>query len=105
MSITINTSEYTKTKDSTIDGVKLTIRPMSSAETISLMSLGEEIKEIQKSGDQNKAMKSLDKLSEMYFKLYNDPKKAKELLSGLGFEDWFDIYTKVMNEDKDGESA
>lgn len=97
MSITINTSDYTKTKAIEIDGHKLNIRPMSSAETISLNNLSAEMRELQVSGKGDEAFKLLDELSEMYFGLYDDSKLAKKLLQPLPYDAWFDIYGKVFN--------
>ena len=96
MSITINTSEYTKTKEIEIDGHKLHIRQMSSAETINLSNLGTEIKK--KKQDSDAAVKMIKEMSEMYFGLYDDKELAEKLLSPLSYDAWWEIYNKVWSE-------
>lgn len=45
MTISINTSEYSKNKNVEIDGVPFTVRPMTTADTLALMALERESKE------------------------------------------------------------
>ena len=101
MSISINTSEYTQTKKIVIDGEELRIRPMSSAETLTLSSFGGEMQELQEAGDTKGIAKLLNSLADMYFGLYNKPEIARKLLLPLSYNDWFDIYNKVFEVKKD----
>lgn len=96
MSISINTSEYTKSKPIEIDGKKLNIRQMSSAETINLSNLGNEMKKSSSKSDPETSAKLLAEMSDIYFGLYDDKELAKKLLSPLSYEAWWDIYNKVF---------
>lgn len=100
MTISINTSEYTKTKEIVIDGTTLHIRPMSSAETLKLSNFGSQLKEFQVEGNQKEVLVLFDELSKMYFGLFDKPEVAKKLLSPLSYEAWFEIYGKVFGVEK-----
>lgn len=94
MTISINTSEYIKYKEVIIDGVKLGLRMMNSAETLALMSLQREIKE--KDANQTEIV---ERLVEMFFNLYDNPEKARGLLGKLSIDALSDIYKRVMESD------
>lgn len=94
MTISINTSEYIKYKEVIIDGQKLGLRMMNSAETLSLASLQRELQE--KDVNQPDIMR---RLVDMFFNLYDDSDKARELLGKLSIDALSDIYKKVMESE------
>lgn len=96
MSITITTSEYTRTKSAVIDGIAFEVRQMSSAETLSLSALLSEIKD--GASDPKKAEKTLNKIEELYFGCYDKPEEAKKVIGNLPFDTWFEIYNKIIKE-------
>ncbi len=90
MTISINTSEYTKYKEVEIDGELLKIRPMNSAETLALMQM-------QKVSKENGA-EALEKMINLFMGLFDKPERAKELLKNLSVDALAEIYQKVMAE-------
>ena len=90
MTISINTSEYTKYKEAEIDGELLKIRPMNSAETLALMQM-------QKVSKENGA-EALEKMINLFMGLFDKPERAKELLKNLSVDALAEIYQKVMAE-------
>ena len=100
MSISISTSDYKKVKQVEIDGVKFEVRPMNSSETLALMSVKDEISGIENADNSELALKSINKIEEIYFSLFDKPEKAKKVLGGLGMDAWFEIYNKIMEQGK-----
>ena len=93
MTITINTLEYTKVKHVEIDGVNFTVRPMNSAETMAITAMQ------RSSVDTNAdAVKMLEGILEIYFGLFDNPEKAKEVLKDLPVDALISIYQKIMAE-------
>lgn len=90
MTISTNTSEYTKYKEVEIDGELLKIRPMNSAETLALMQM-------QKVSKENGA-EALEKMINLFMGLFDKPERAKELLKNLSVDALAEIYQKVMAE-------
>ena len=90
MTISINTSEYTKYKEVEIDGELLKIRPMNSAETLALMQM-------QKVSKENGA-EALEKMINLFMGLFDKPERAKELLKNLSVDALAEIYQKMMAE-------
>lgn len=99
----INLSNYTEYKnvdfvDANGTKISLKIRPMSSAESLKLSSLNDKMQTMRVEGKMSEATKLLEDISNDYFNLYDDPKKARKVLEPLSFEAWFDIYKQVMEE-------
>lgn len=94
MPVSINTSELVTYKKAIIDGVELGVRPLSSAETLEILNLQEES---QKDGaDQTQVVK---RLTELAFGVYDNPEKAKEIMSCLSFASIMDIYKRILESD------
>lgn len=91
MTFSINTSEYIKYKEVIIDGEKLGLRMLNSAESLAVASLQRECAE-----DGSDKMALLTKLIDMVFNLFDNPEKARELLGALSVDALFDIYKRVM---------
>lgn len=100
MSISINTSDYKKTKKVEIDGVAFEVRPMNSSETLALMSIRGEMEGLKdgETADADTAVKALEKIENIYFAIFDKPSKAKKVLGSLGVEAWFEIYNQIMEQ-------
>ena len=108
MSVSINTSEYIKTKKLTVDKNELFLRPMSSAEQLRIAAIGSEVDAEKAKGDKADTKLILDRAQEImniYFELFTDPDNARKSLGMLEFEDLLNIYNQVMKEGEDGKPA
>lgn len=92
--ITINTSEIIKYKKAIIDGVELGIRALSSAETLEIVDLQEQIKDKDANG-----VEIMKRLMEMVFGAFDKPDEAKKVLKDLPFDAIMDIYKRVMESE------
>lgn len=101
MSISISTSDYKKVKKAEIDGTIFEVRPMNSSETLALMSLAEEFNNLsdEDKQDAKKVSQSLDKIASIFFNVFDNPKKAREILGGVEMDAWFSIYNKIMEQE------
>lgn len=97
MGINISTSDYTKTKKAIIDGVEFEVRPMTSSESLTLTSLGQNFSS--DNIDPDSTRKTIETIDKIYFSLFDKEKEARKLLGQLSFDAWFDIYNKIMSED------
>lgn len=93
MTISIATSDYIKYKEVIIDGVKLGLRMMNSAESLEVLSIQ---RKAQKEGSNDDRL--LRRLLDIFFNLYDDPEKAHKLLDGLPQQAVGDIYKRVMED-------
>ena len=98
MTITINSSDYTKAKKVEIDGQMFELRPMNSSETIAWLNLAADMQDAKDKKDMKAFEKTLNKFKDMYFGFWDKPEEAKKILGNLSVDDWLDIYQKVMKE-------
>lgn len=100
MSISISTSDYKKVKKVEIDGVEFEVRPMNSSESITLMALADDFKGMndEDKQDPKKVSESIEKIANIFFGIFDKPKKAREILGGVEMDAWFSIYNKIMEQ-------
>lgn len=92
--ININTSELIKYKKAIIDGAELGFRVLSSAETLEILELQEQVK----TGKVEQAT-TIKRLLEIVFSACDQPERAKEILAGLAFDAVLDIYRRVIESE------
>lgn len=92
MTISINTSEYTKEREVEIDGVGFKMRPLTSAESLALTQFQRDVKKAKN----EKAVELLEKMLDLMYGLYDQPERAREVLGKLPPDAIFEIYSKVM---------
>lgn len=104
MSINISTSDYTQSKEVTIDGVDFKVRPMNSSESIALMNYARFANSIDKDTKDFDSVQEFvneyKRIQDMYFNLFDKPEKARKILADLSFESLMAIYDKIMKGDK-----
>lgn len=79
MSITINTSDFIKTKTVTIDDQELEFKPITTAQSLALAGIQERLKN-KTSADPTK---DLEQILDIYYSLFEPKEKAKEILADL----------------------
>lgn len=96
--ININISTNTKYKQAIINDVQLGFRALTTAETIKLMDIQSQFKEMEKTG--KIAADPLKELLDLVFNLCDNPKKARELLSVYPITEIVEIYTQIMESEE-----
>lgn len=94
MTININTSEYTTYKKAIIDGIELGVRAMSTAETLEVASLQEQLS----SSGKDKGI-TISRFLDILFNLFDKPDKARKILSNLPADAIADVYKRIMESE------
>lgn len=93
MSISINTADYIKTKNVEIDGVEFKVTPLSTADSLALVSLSEDMTK-----EGSGKVESTKKLLDIMYSIYDDQEKARQLLGKLPMAAMIDITRRVMED-------
>lgn len=105
MTISINTSDYIKTKDAEINGVLFKVRAMNSAESIAYMELTQEMAALKDVDDIDekaiqKVAKALEKALDLFTKCFDKQDEAKKLFENVPMDQWLEIHSKIMRGDE-----
>lgn len=94
MTISINTSEYVKTKDVIIDGAEFKFSPLTTAQTVKLAVLQATSKKPEKQAE------ALAELLELLYSTFTPADKAREILGKLPVDAVMQILEKVSQDDE-----
>lgn len=94
MTISINTSEYVKTKDVIIDGAGFKFSPLTTAQTAKLAVLQATSKKPAKQAE------ALAELLELLYSTFTPADKAREILGKLPVDAVMQILEKVSQDDE-----
>ena len=99
MTYSINTIKYTARKVVDINGTIFKVRRFTTDEQFRLS----ELQEVATKGDMNtaEAKKCYDAGVELFFSLFDDEAKAKEVLHDISLQDLADIYKDIMENASD----
>lgn len=93
MSISINTSEYIKTKKVVIDGEDLEFHPLTVAQSL-------KIAELQRSMVNNTNNDGMFEAIEIMIGAFSPADKAKKILGDVPFDGLSDIYKRIAEDNE-----
>lgn len=100
MTISINTSDYTNTKNVKIDGIDFKVRPMNSSETLAYMQVAQSLSSISEKEpdieDIKKADKAVSDILDIFCSIFDKPEEAKAIFKNVPSDKYFEIYDKIM---------
>lgn len=100
MTISINTSDYTNTKNVKIDGIDFKVRPMNSSETIAYMQVAQTLESISSENPDMETIKKADKaisdILNIFCSIFDKPEEAKAIFKNVPSEKYFEIYDAIM---------
>lgn len=103
MTYSINTSKYTTKKAVDINGTIFKVRKITTDEQFMVYDLQAKLKNI--APDSVEEARSLyDKGEDLIYSMFDDEKKAREVLKGLDLTSLADLYKDIMENAEDVEN-
>lgn len=101
MTYSINTLKYTARKVVDINGTIFKVRRFNTDEQFKLSALQEQVNSNSSKMTTDEAKKAYDAGVELFFNLFDDKAKAKQILKDISMNDLAEIYKDIMENASD----
>lgn len=98
MTISINTSDYIKTKDVEFNGEKFKFYPMTTSKYLAYLEIQKKMQS-QKKDDTKGTLEAAEDALEIIYSLFDDPKRVKEILEPVPLTEIHKIITILMEQE------
>lgn len=98
MTITINTSDYIKTKDVEINGEKFIFYPMTTSKYLAYLDIQKRAASFDKDNTRE-AVKAAEDALEIVYSLFDKPEKVKKILEKVPLNQIHKIIKALMEEE------
>lgn len=95
MTISINTSDYIKTKTVEIDGERFIFSPMTTSKYLAYLDLQETAQNL-KGKDAAEVGKAMEKVLDVIYSMFDKPERVKELLDKVPLDRLEEIVKALM---------
>lgn len=98
MTISINTSDYIKTKDVDINGEKFKFYPMTTSKYLAYLEIQKKM-QAQEKDDTKGALESAEEALEIIYSLFDKSKRVKEVLEPVPLTEVHKIIAILMEQE------
>lgn len=100
MAVSINTSDYIKTKNVEIDGEKFIFQPMTTSKYLAYLEMQGDLKNLTAKKPEEVG-EALEKVLDTLFSLFDKPARVKELLGEVPPDQIEKLVSKLMGDGND----